>query len=94
MPFKEYTEKYGKEIQREVKKKKKFLPIFTHQVQSHILAEADNDRFQEGLGGGGCQEQSPPRNSSTSSSLPNPLRPTAPPPHIPRTGGWAFARLV
>lgn len=43
------------------------MPIFPHHVQSHILAEADNDRFQEGLGGGGCQEQSPPRNSSTSS---------------------------
>lgn len=47
-------------------KKKKFWPIFPHQVQCHILAEPDNDRFQEGLGGGGCQEQLPPRNSSTS----------------------------
>lgn len=30
--------------------KKNSLAIFTYQVQSHILAEADNDRFQEGLG--------------------------------------------
>lgn len=50
--------------------KKNSLAIFTYQVQSHILAEADNDRFQEGLGGGGCQEQSPPRNSHTSSPSP------------------------
>lgn len=62
MSLKKYKQEYGKE-----RLKKKFLPIFTHQVQSHILAEADSDRFQEGLGGGGCQEQSPPRNSITSS---------------------------
>lgn len=45
---KEYKQEYGKGIRKEVKKNS--LAIFTYQVQSHILAEADNDRFQEGLG--------------------------------------------
>lgn len=71
MSLKKCKQEFGKESQREVKEKN-VLPIFTHQVQSHISAEADNDRFQEGLGGGGCQEQSPPRNSSTSFPTPQP----------------------